>query len=239
MPLTLKQHAYQEIFNRLMAGSVQPGGRLSDDALARELGISRSPVREAISQLSTEGLVEYRPRSGAYVKVLGRRELEELYDLREALEGHAAAKAAQRIDQPAIDELAQVVQGMREIVLECRATPTRSAGGEMTERFLANDLQFHMAILTAAGNQRLLNMVRDLRIMTRVFGFVPVEHDLKIVASAYRYHTTVLRALVRRDSAAAQSWMVNHIRAARKLVLAGYDRRAGQGNFPLAPSERE
>ena len=239
MPLTLKQHAYKEIFDRLMAGTVQPGGRLSDDALARELGISRSPVREAISQLSTEGLVEYRPRSGAYVKVLDRRELDELYDLREALEGHAAARAAQRIDQPALDELAQVVQGMREIALECRKTPTRMAGREMTERFLANDLQFHMAILTAAGNQRLLNTVRDLRIMTRVFGFVPVEHDLKIIASTYRYHATVLRALVRGDGKAAQSWMVSHIRAAREVVLAGYDRRAGQSQLPPAPSQGE
>jgi len=237
MPLTLKQHAYQVILDKLLGGNLVPGGRLSDDVLAREMGISRSPVREAISQLSTEGLVEYRPRSGAYVKAIDRTELEELYDLREALEGHAAGKAAQLISPAALAELTEVVAGMRTIAFECRSLSTHVAGNELTEKFLANDLKFHMAILQAAGNQRLLNLVRDLRIMTRVFGFVPVDHDLKVITSTYRYHATILRAFERRDSAAAQSWMVGHIRVARTVVLAGYDRREWDRDSSAPPKE--
>ncbi len=151
MPLTLKQHAYQVILDKLMAGSLAPGVRLSDDALARELGISRSPIREAISQLSTEGLVEYRPRSGAYVKALSRREYEELYDIREALEGHAAAKAAERISGADLGELTELVAAMRAIACECRDAAPGTAGAELTERFLSNDLRFHLAILRAPG----------------------------------------------------------------------------------------
>lgn len=237
MPLTLKQHAYQVILNKLLEGALSPGVRLSDDALSRELGISRSPIREAISQLSTEGLVEHRPRSGAFVKSLDRKELEELYDLREALEGHAAGKAAQLISPTALDELSEIVEDMRTIAFECRSLSTHVAGNELTEKFLANDLKFHMAILQAAGNQRLLNLVRDLRIMSRVFGFVPVDHDLRVITSTYRYHATIVRAFERRDSAAAQSWMVGHIRSARTVVLAGYDQRKWDRDMNSLPKE--
>src|SRR5580704_7630282 len=112
MPPTLKQHAYKLIRKRLLSGSLPPGGRLSDDALAKELGISRSPVREAISQLTSEGLVEYRPRSGAYVRVPEPRELAEWYETRIALEGFAVMRAAERITEPQLSELAQLSDEM-------------------------------------------------------------------------------------------------------------------------------
>ncbi len=80
-------------------------------------------------------------------------------------------------------------------------------------------------------------MVHDLRIMTRVFGFVPVDHDLRVMASTYRYHAAVVCALSRRDAMAAQSAMVSHIRVSRQTVLAGYDQRQRRGTLPPAAQE--
>ena len=104
-PLTLKQHAYEVIRTKILSGVLKPGSRLSDELLARELGISRSPVREAISQLASEGMVDYRPRTGAYVKGPDRCELEELYEIREPLERYAARKAAAGISPEGIARL--------------------------------------------------------------------------------------------------------------------------------------
>lgn len=229
MPLTLKQHTYEVIRGKLLGGTLKPGSRLSDDHLARELGISRSPVREAINQLASEGLLELRPRSGAYVKEPDPDELEELYELREALEGFAARKAATRIDRAGQAELDRLCRDMRAVVEECRARPTKIADADLVQRFLANDLEFHKVILSAAGNGRMTKLVADFKILTRVFGYVPVDHDLPLMANSYLYHKRVAQAVRRRDARAAGSWMVKHIRAAKHIVLEGYRRRTAGG----------
>ena len=221
MTLTLKQHAYQVIREKLLNGEFDPGGRLSDDALARELGISRSPVREAISQLSTEGLVTHRPRSGAYVREPTPDELRELYEIREALEAKAAGMAAERMDENQVAELQQLCDQMRKLAVRCRKRKDRIADASLTDQFLANDLEFHLAILRGAQNQRMLQMVHDFKLMTRVFGNVSVVHNLEIIARSYRHHVTVLKAIRSRDSAAAMEWMTRHISIAREYVLNG------------------
>jgi DNA-binding GntR family transcriptional regulator len=208
---------------------LKPGNRLSDDLLARELGISRSPVREAISQLASEGMVDYRPRTGAYVKGPDRGELEELYEIREPLERYAARKAAAGISPEGIARLRELCSAMRALVQECRSLPTQTASAGLTQRFLADDLAFHTVILDAAGNGRLKKLVTDFKILTRVFGFVPIEHDLRVLRCTYRDHRRVLRAIERRDGRAAGACMARHIRSAKRLVLAGYERWLASG----------
>jgi DNA-binding GntR family transcriptional regulator len=221
--LTLKQHAYKIIRDKLLTGVVKPGSRLSDDLLAREMGISRSPVREAISQLASEGLVEHRPRSGAYVKQPDRRELEELFEIRESLERYAARKAALSIRTDGVSRLLQLCAEMRTFVQECRAAPTKTATPDLVRRFLANDLDFHTIILDASGNSRLTKLVTDFKLLTQIFAFSrAVEHDLHVMISTYRYHRRIARAFQGRDAKAAAAWMARHIRNAKDMVLAGY-----------------
>jgi len=225
MTLTLKQHAYQVIRRRLLNGEFDPGGRLSDDALAKELGISRSPVREAISQLSTEGLAEHRPRSGTYVKQPTQGEMQELYEIREALEGKAAGMAADRMTEEQIAKLEQICGQMRKLAVRCRKCKDQVAGVSLTDQFLANDLDFHLAILQGAGNDRMMQMVHDFKLMTRVFSHVSVAHDLGIIARSYRHHVAVLKAIKKHDSVLAAEWMARHISIARQHVVAGFDDR--------------
>src|SRR5262249_13718985 len=201
-PLTPKQHTYEVIRAKILSGDLKPGTRLSDDLLARELGISRSPVREAISQLASEGMVDYRPRTGAYVKAPDRCELEELYELREPLERFAAKRAAARINPEGITELQRLCTAMRAFIAECRALPSQTATAELTQQFHANDLAFHAVILDAAGNSRLKKLVTDFKILTRIFSFVPFELDLRVMRSTYRDHRRVLQAIERRDGRA-------------------------------------
>lgn len=227
MPPTLKQHAYKLIRKRVLSGSIPPGGRLSDDALAKEFKISRSPVREAISQLSSEGLVEYRPRSGAYVRIPQLRELEEWYETRAALEGFAVLRAAQRISSEQLAELRRLCDEMGELIREVQGLPEHLADDRLRERFLALDLEFHMLILRASGNQSMLKIVEDCKLMTTVFGHTQIKHDLRLLSRSHLGHVRIARALAKRKAEEARRLMEEHIQTACHAVLAGYaERRA-------------
>ena len=96
----------------LTRGDLAPGTRLVNRSLAKELGISFTPLREAINQLASEGLVEYVPGGGAFVRRLDRHQLAQLYDLREALEPFAAAEAAKHITEHELEELRGDLRGL-------------------------------------------------------------------------------------------------------------------------------
>ncbi len=225
--LTLKEHAYSLIRQRLEGGHIQAGCRLSDDALAKEIGISRGPIREAISQLASEGLVEHRPRRGVFVREPSRREIEELYEVRCALESFAAAKAAMIATKDQIAELHHLHQKMLDTLQDCQTMPGHVADKALTNRFLAVDMQFHLFIINAAGNQRLFSMVEDCKILIRVFAHVPVKHDLRLMTDSTQQHASIIEAICRHDSHAARDLMTSHIATASKFILDAYNGKAG------------
>jgi DNA-binding GntR family transcriptional regulator len=194
------------------------GCRLSDDALAKEIGISRSPVREAISQLVSEGFVEYRPRCGAFVKSPSRRELVELYEVRSALESFAASKMAILATEDQIDQLEQCHRDVLNIVQQCRNLPDHTLDGECVGRFMAADMQFHLHILRAAGNNRLLEMVEDCKILLRVFGHGLIKLDRHLMAESAQQHALVVEAIRRHDADAARNLIISHIATASKRL---------------------
>src|SRR5262245_14052973 len=102
---SLKQRARDRLLALLARGSLQPGTRVSESQLAKELGTSRGPVREAVSELTSQGILDQIPGFGAYVKAPSPREMEDLYEFREALESHAAFLAAGRITPAQVAEL--------------------------------------------------------------------------------------------------------------------------------------
>ena len=105
MKQTQRENAYHHIRQKLLAGDLPAGGRISAAAMAREMGISHIPVREAISQLRSEGLIVHQSHRGAFAKVMSRIELADLIEFRAVLEGHAAAQAARRISPAQLREL--------------------------------------------------------------------------------------------------------------------------------------
>src|SRR5579859_2034234 len=154
MTVNLKQRAYEHIRQNLLAGRYQPGSALSAVALAKEIGISQTPVREAISQLETEGLVEQLPRLGMRVKVIDRRELEELFEIRELLESGAAARAAERTGTAAIAQLENLCDQFHTLSRQFRDVAANKEDFEpIAERLVVNDVAFHLTLFTAADNR--------------------------------------------------------------------------------------
>jgi DNA-binding GntR family transcriptional regulator len=140
-PVPLRQSVYDALVELVVQGRLRPGQHLVETELARQLGVSRQPVREALHRLEAEGWVDLRPNQGAFVHVPTDQEVDELLDVRELLEMETARLAAKTATA---DQLAR----LREI---CREGQTAVEAGD-TLRFVAVNNQFHAELARVAGN---------------------------------------------------------------------------------------
>jgi DNA-binding GntR family transcriptional regulator len=230
---TLSQKTYELIQGMILSGELSTGSVVSELSLAKRIGVSRTPVREAIRQLTVEGLVEQVPRFGTIVRAPDRKELNELYEVREALEGYAVAAAARRITPSDLELAASVFQEMLSVRNECRQRDIKLLEGTMLRRFLAADMGFHMILIRAGGNRKIMKIVADTRTFTRIFGTRRQAHDLPMVTTACRFHREILQAVQRRDSAAARLWMARHIRVSRKQMLESFSHHEAHVGEPI------
>lgn len=224
--LTKKQRAYESIREGIVTGKYPSQHRILEAHLAKELNVSRGPLREAISQLASEGLLEKVPGLGVYVRQNGGEELGELYEIREALEGFAAEKAAQNMSVDELGDLERICDEMHAIARSFQATPSETLARQQRPRWLQADLTFHNLIVHVARNGRIERILEEFRVMSQTFRNKqndPTVNDarayLSNLAWAWRDHTRILRALQRHDSSAAHLWMSLHIRRARKRIL--------------------
>ncbi|MBY0526788.1 MAG: GntR family transcriptional regulator [Gemmataceae bacterium] len=231
----LRQQAYDYIQGQILSGELTPGGHVSELSLARAIGISRTPVREAVRQLVHEGVLEQVPRLGTIVRSPERQDIVDLYELREALESFAASQAAERISAEDIVRLERLCEEISRLASEAKKAGASALDAAGLKRFLAADLAFHMVMIRAAGNRRILKTVADSRVLTRLFSTPRQRHELEIVEKTYHYHSRILRALKGADATAARDLLAEHIRASRQEALEYYDRHcvAKTAPFPL------
>ena len=227
MKQTQRDRAYQHIRRKLAEGGLPAGVRLSPAALAREIGVSHTPVREAISQLRSEGLIVHMPHRGAFVKGTDRQDVVDLIELRTLLECHAAARAARRISAAQLQELRERWDALCGVVEAFRVPPGTDLREPLAQWLLA-DLAFHMVLLRAAGNRRVIRVIQDMHIMTQMFGYrtdTPAAwtDPAAFAAENLRVHEGVYEAVCRHDSKAARRAMATHMRRARKNMLARFD----------------
>ncbi|MDI6870831.1 MAG: GntR family transcriptional regulator [Bacillota bacterium] len=147
----LSELVTQQIIEWIVNGTLKAGQRLTAEDLASKLGVSRSPVREALRVLEAGGYLESAPYRGTWVKQLTAQEIEEVYMLREMLEGKAAYFAAQRITPREIEELERINRAIAECV-------------EKGDRIRQQELnkEFHFTLYAASGKPRLYNLIRSL-----------------------------------------------------------------------------
>ena len=213
------QRAYRHLRQKLLDGSVPPGSRLSYGSIGREIGVSATPVREAVGQLASEGFVELVPKLGAIVRTLTREEAVELYELREALEGFAVQRAAASIAPRQSAELEANLAASAALVAKVRRSGKMSAARSIAAPFHALDLAFHMILLEAAGNRRMLKVVGDSHILTRIFQADRHSFRLDILETTLAEHEAIAAAVRAGDGAAAGEAMRRHIRNSLDLTL--------------------
>jgi DNA-binding GntR family transcriptional regulator len=236
-PTSIGEKAYQYLRGKILSGEFSPGTALSEASLARELGNSRGPLREAIRRLTGEGFLRQTPSGGSVVVDFSRRDVAELYELREALEVYAVGKAAEHRLRPA--ELETLERTVREVLLlrdELEASAEHQLNADGMRRFIRMDLQFHTMLVRAAANSRILKVVTDTRVLLNIFGIRRKGHDVAQLTQIHRYHSEILAAIVRQDPREATRLLGEHIRVSREERLKDYDEREREAalGHPLA-----
>lgn len=223
---TLQEHAYNHIREKLLVGDLgPPGSRVSDVKLAELIGISRTPVREAINQLVSEGLLERRPRAGVFVKVPDRRELEELYELREVVESYAVEKSASRISQEDLQELHNLCAEMKEIIDDFETSKLDTIDDNFAMRWFASDSAYHLLLLRASGNRQAIRIANDLRIMTQILGHRRIDHTLEDLKRIYEEHHKIVQLITEGKGKQARTRMARHVNNSKRETLQSLARR--------------
>ena len=198
--------AYAAIRDRILSGDIAPGDRLRETALGDELGLSRTPVREAMRRLEQDGLLEHVPHRGVVVRSLDAQQITELYLIREILEGTAARLAAQHASDAEIAAL-------REMLGE-RPSPQVDAAAEASRR----NAVFHRAIRNAAHNRFLISAMQGVEGSLALLGPTTLGLPGRAEAAALE-HAAILDAIASRDMGAAETAARAHIRQAHEARL--------------------
>ena len=205
-----EQKAYEAIRRAIIEGRFGNGMHLRAASLAESLGISRTPVREALRRLHAEGFVEFFANRGAFVARWSHEDAAEVFDLRLVLESHAAARAARRLSPAEIGELAGLTDRM-----EAHASGPARDIGLVTE---ANK-GFHSLIISAAGSRRLSAMIAsvvEIALVSRTFS----SYSDTSFARSIAHHRELVAAFTAGDERWAAAVMTSHIRAAYHVFVA-------------------
>ncbi|MFT5734131.1 MAG: DNA-binding GntR family transcriptional regulator [Planctomycetota bacterium] len=225
MQENLSERAYEHIRKRLARGIWPAGTRLASRTLADEIGVSFTPVREAIQRLASERLVDFAPGAGASVRHPNRREVAELYDLRLVLEPFAAGLAARNASAYRLDEVEAANDVLRAIANEL--VEGEPASTDQVNRWLDHEEVFHTRLIDAADNRWLSKIGGELRFVSQVFSSQRGSAGLltKPVAEVTcDAHAVLVDLLRQRDEAGAQDWARQQIELGKRRVLAYLER---------------
>jgi DNA-binding GntR family transcriptional regulator len=197
--LSLSERVYIRIREMILNMELPPGSRLKDFELANRLGVSNTPLREAIRRLAAESLVETLPRRGTFVKKLSIEEVERLYEIRTALEVLATRLASQRASEETLEE-----------VLRASDQHIKAVQRGNLQEYLALDRRFHELIAEGANNPILVSMLSSLA--DRIHIVRRLTSDLAQDVITGHEHKAIAETLARRDGDTAAARMEEHLR---------------------------
>jgi DNA-binding GntR family transcriptional regulator len=220
MASSLRQHAYDEIKTRILDSQYAPGALLSEVRLAEDLQISRTPIREALRELSSRGLVQILPKRGVMVSDLTLQDVVEVYQLREQLECFATRLAAIHVGPQ--DAAAFQADHDRAVASMNR--------GRLREAY-DHSVLMHERIIALAGNSRLTQFMQQLSDQVHRFGLLTLRNGR--VGPALEEHGAIIAAMLDSNGAQAEALMRKHLREDRDMVLR-LTLPAGIAQEPLA-----
>jgi DNA-binding GntR family transcriptional regulator len=208
--------AYRSLLGRIAAGELLPGAFLVEAELAADIGVSRTPVREAIRRLASEGLVHVEGRRRAVVRQVAEADADELFELRARLEGYAAYRAATRFDPAALRELASLCEGMETAARSAqRKSANDSEIAASAAEFATLNDRFHAMILAAAQADHLAAALRPILQVQLVLLRRYRERLAEHLERSCWHHRELVRAFERRDPELAEAQMRLHLLSAR------------------------
>jgi len=204
---SVSQSVYRELFNRILTGELPPGSVVSEKQLADLLGVSRTPVHNAVLQLVKDGLVTQRANHRPVIGRVSEADVEEIFDMRRLLEGDAARRAASRMDRATLARLRAAADDL--------ARNGQRAGA--LARWADFDDLFHDAIAAACGSSRLAADIQRYRMVHHALNRLRMTEDL--IPQALQEHVAILSALEARDPERAAAAMDEHLREWKVFYL--------------------
>jgi DNA-binding GntR family transcriptional regulator len=205
--LPSSEFVYRSLKEQIISGAIAPNTRLVELAIADEFEVSRTPVREALTRLTAENLVLADPARGIVVHAPDPAAIEDVFVVREVLDGLATRLAAYRITPTEVSRLQVILESMQEAI-----------EADRREQVVTANMRFHDVIYGAAGNDMLERIARDLRDFVRRFTTLPFASPER-VEDVLKEHMAILNALKNHDPEAAERASRAHLGAAREYLV--------------------
>ena len=212
--IPLRDVVFNTLRSAIITGELSPGERLMEIKLANELGVSRTPVREALRKLEREGLVITTARKGAEVAPINEKDLKEVLEIRKSLESLACQIASQKITPAQTEELA----AMNSLIAQ-------AIEANDTESITQMDIEFHEIIYTVTENQRLIDMLHQLKEHILRYRLQYIK-DMKNKKNIVDEHNKIISALENHNARSARREIERHIELQEKYILNNLERLA-------------
>jgi DNA-binding GntR family transcriptional regulator len=203
----LRVIVYEELKMRILKGEIAPGQRLMEVETSEELGVSRTPVREAIKKLEKEGLVVVEPRRGTYAAQISDNDLIEILEVRESLEALAAQYAAKRMKATQKEKLKNIAEKYNKAVKD----------GKLT-MMIKYDTEFHRILAEGSNNKTLINLIDQLRELLLRFRYLYYDNTARAEKNPAE-HQRIIDAIMDGDEKAAHDATLAHIGSLKEIVL--------------------
>ena len=208
---SLEEKVFFTLEEEILSGELIKGNSLTEIALSKRLGVSRTPIRGALHRLAEDGLVEITPNRGAVVLGIDKEDLIDIYKVRNRLEGLASASAAMNISLDELSELRESVE-LSEFYIK---------RGD-TEKVKELDTAFHQIIYSASGNRQLENILSELHRKIKTYRKLSLSVSGRVERSVSE-HREILQAIEERNAALADSLTSRHIERALENVIFALD----------------
>lgn len=219
---SVSNRAYEHIRSRVLGGHYPNGKQLVTRKIAKEMGASLNPIREAIGRLAAEGLLNHIPGAGAFVPTPSTDEILEVYEFRQAIEPFAAQKAAAMITEPELCVLREICEEQHRMALSLRES-NGHLEGETLDHWFETEEHFHGTLIRAARNRHIDRAIRHSRVLTQLFQghrALGVKVDLRVASRTWQTHSQLVRTLEKRDGQAAADCTRAALEQGARQVLA-------------------
>jgi len=206
----LSKKVYRILKTRIINGNLKPGEKILEVNIAEQLGVSRTPIREALRELAAEGFVKMIPNQGMVVSNVSIEDIKEVLQIRKLLEGFAASVAAKKINQEEIAKLEGIIKKMSIII--SKSKPDVVAYSEL-------NAQFHNLILNACGNKRLIKICTNLSGSDHRFRIRALRDNSERLKYSLKEHHEIMEVLKRKDAEQAERLSKKHIENVLENIL--------------------
>jgi DNA-binding GntR family transcriptional regulator len=203
----LREIVYEELKRQILVGEIAPGTRMMEVELADVMGVSRTPVREAIRKLEKEGLVTIEPRKGAYASNISIKDMVDVLEVRQGLEGMAAAIASGKITESQKADLLNIVEKYKAAVESANI-----------EEIIKYDEEFHSMIISISGNKTLMQVFSTVQELALRFRYIYYD-DFNRYESMPKEHQLIEEAIMSGDAEKARVAAGDHVSKLKEFIL--------------------